>query len=153
MLAVFVSTLTRSVTANPAAGSYVLINAAHSDVLAVSLTPLARASLQARAATMTLKYGTRIALKDQLGDAAHREDPLLGGLVRVMLFVLEQADTRSWETLPGSLALVQLSLEPGLHNVSLTITSRDGYHTVEMPNVDIRRGYPTVLAMHLPAGH
>lgn len=122
------------------------------DVLSVSLTPLARASLEARAASMTVKYGTRLALKDQLGDAAHREDALLGGLVRVMLFVLEQADTRSWETLPGSLALVQLPLEPGVHDVTLSITSRDGYRSVEMPAVEIRNGYPAIRIVHLPAG-
>jgi hypothetical protein len=48
--------------------------------------------------------------------------PLVGGIARVFALATEEADIRSWRTLPGEIRLARLWLEPG--DYSVTINSR-----------------------------
>ena len=45
--------------------------------------------------------------------------PLVGGIARVFALATEEADIRSWRTLPGEIQLARIWVEPGKYSVSL----------------------------------
>ena len=55
----------------------------------------------------------------------HRDlvGPLVGGLARVFALATEEADIRSWRTLPGEIQLARIWVKPGAYSVA--INSRD----------------------------
>jgi len=55
-----------------------------------------------------------------------------------LLFLLEEADTRAWETLPGQLTLVRVPLDAGTHDLRLDIDS-NAYST-SLGSITIRPG-------------
>lgn len=70
---------------------------------------------------------------------------LLGVVAGVYSVASEQADTRSWRTLPASFMIVRLPLEPGKHTVNLSLTlEAGGVREQEIP-VTVKKGKKTVL--------
>ena len=45
--------------------------------------------------------------------------PLVGGIARVFALATEEADIRSWRTLPGEIQLARIWIEPGEYSVTL----------------------------------
>jgi len=86
------------------------------------LVDAARASLEARAARLTARHVARSAVKYNIAHSVSREDALAGELVKLLLFALEQADTRSWASLPATLTLVQIPLPSGQHDIELDLS-------------------------------
>jgi len=86
------------------------------------------------------KQVARIAAKKALADAAAKEDELLGGLVQLVMFATEQADTRSWETLPGWFSLVRIPLPTGEQNVVINIIHGSEDHKVDLGTINIEPG-------------
>lgn len=76
-------------------------------------------SLSDRGARLAAKQATRLVAKNVLAEAAFKENEALGHLVQLVAFLTEQADTRSWETLPAGLTLIRVPLEPGTYDVTL----------------------------------
>ncbi len=74
----------------------------------------------------------------------HRDlvGPLVGGLARVFALATEEADIRSWRTLPGEIQLARMWVEPGEYSVS--INSRDiqgqGTETVSSSGYQLKAG-------------
>ncbi len=80
---------------------------------------VAKQSLQQRVAEFTTRQAIRAGAKETFAQAAGQYDALAEALVRVVMFVTEQADTRSWQTLPGGLTLARLYLSPGTHTIAV----------------------------------
>jgi hypothetical protein len=87
------------------------------------------------------QYLTRQALRAGAKEAIAREvgeDSELGEIVaRAVLFLTEEADTRSWETLPGSLTLVRVILDSGVHDLEI---STEDWRTEYLTGIDIPEG-------------
>jgi len=88
------------------------------DVAAVLKT-----SLNVRAARIMVKETSRATAKEVISNQF--EDPMAEALVRIAFFLMEEPDTRGWETLPGYLTLTRVPLDRGVH--ALTVT--DAYGT------------------------
>jgi hypothetical protein len=68
--------------------------------------------------------------------------PLVGGLIRVLALVTEEADIRSWQTLPGEIQLARIWVEPGKY----TVTRNSG--PVQAHNAELA----SPLGLHLQQG-
>ncbi len=68
--------------------------------------------------------------------------PLVGGIARVLALTTEEADIRSWRTLPGEIQLARIWIEPGEYSVA--INSRDirlhGAEAVSSSRLQLRAG-------------
>lgn len=70
-------------------------------------------SLNKRGVRLATKSIIRAASKDALADAIGKQDEIVGELARILLFALEEADTRSWQSLPRHLSLLRVPLPKG----------------------------------------
>ena len=74
----------------------------------------------------------------------HRDviGPLVGGLARVFALATEEADIRSWRTLPGEIQLARIWVKPGEYSVA--INARDiqvkGPAAVSSPRLQLKAG-------------
>lgn len=57
---------------------------------------------------------------------ANKENEALGLLVNLAGAVTEQADTRSWQTLPNQIFMVRMSLPAGTHTLNLSFLGKNG---------------------------
>jgi hypothetical protein len=88
--------------------------------MAENLAAIARKGLDDRMGGILLKSILRAISKYALTKAAgDAKGELAGGLVNLFTAATEKADTRSWITLPGSIQVVRLLVEPGTHDVEL----------------------------------
>ena len=115
--------------------------------VATRLGAVAEASLGARAKTVAAKQALRAVTKQGIGHAAREEDVLFGALVDVLLVLLEEADTRGWRTLPGTLSLVEVPLAPGAHDVSVALGGYGLARRVTLRDLEIRAGGPTFVEL------
>ena len=109
-------------------------------VVATRLIDVARAALEERGAGIAARQTGRAVAKYNLAHSVSRQDELAGELVRLLLFVLEQADTRGWETLPATLSLAQVALPPGEHDVDVTVRTDTGEWRTTLGGVEVRAG-------------
>ena len=65
-------------------------------------------------------------IKYQAAKAANEQSNGLGLLFNLAGTLLEQADTRSWTTLPQAIYMARIPLQPGSYNLTLNVTSYDG---------------------------
>lgn len=110
------------------------------DDIDTRLLNVAKSALSARGKSIATKQIARIVAKKALVDAASNEDELLGGIIQILVFATEQADTRSWETLPGWFSMVRVPLPVGKQNVTLELDYRGNKHRVDLGEVDIKAG-------------
>lgn len=107
----------------------------------ITITPLplvtiSQTALAARGKKIAAKQALRIAAKYNLGKSASSEyGEVAGSLIRTLLFLLEQADTRSWETLPAQLSLVRIPMKAGSHTVSLSVRDGSGLHSLRIDDI------------------
>ena len=78
-----------------------------------NLGQLARNSLHSRGIALTTRLVARAAAKDALADKLGDKDAVVGEIARLLFFVLEEADTRGWNSLPGHLALLRIPVSEG----------------------------------------
>jgi len=129
------------------------------DFIDTRLVDIARQSLTARGKTLAAKQVARIAAKSALVEATANENAALGGLVQILVFASEQADTRGWDTLPGWFGMVRVPLPVGEQEVVLNITHRNVDHRIDLGVVNIKpRGlhfatYRTDQPLPLRDGH
>ena len=116
------------------------------DVVATRLVDIARAALDERGASLAARQGARAVAKYNLAHSVSRQDELAGELVRLLLFVLEQADTRGWETLPATLSLAQIRLAPGEREVDVTVRTDTGEWRTRL-DVEVRAGRRTFRSL------
>lgn len=87
-----------------------------------TLATISRKALEKRGKRIAARQAVRLAAKHGIADALEREDALAGGIARLLLAVIEQADTRSWETLPASLVLLRIPLPAGDQTITLRLS-------------------------------
>jgi hypothetical protein len=117
----------------------------HFPALAITsnLGRVARASLEERRARIITKELTRVAAKEALAQAVQKNSgDLAAAIVRAILFVAEEPDTRSWQTLPARLTLLRLPLYPGTYNISVGIIGKRGevIKKISFPEFNISNG-------------
>ncbi len=86
-------------------------------VVASNLGQLARSSLNSRGIALTTRLLARAAAKDALADNLAKKDEVVGEIARLLLFVLEEADTRGWHSLPGHLSLLRVPVNKGSQEI------------------------------------
>ena len=116
--------------------------------LAENITAIAGKSLEDRLGLIYLKSGGRALAKFLASEKAKKDikegsdnklrNFLASLALDVAVGVSEQADTRSWRTLPAEIHLARLSLLPGEY--TLSITSSDGGYTLKGEVVDVKPG-------------
>ncbi len=78
-------------------------------------------SLSERAAKLAAKSFARRFLKEAVSEAIEEKDELAGELIRVFFYALEQADTRSWQSLPRYMSVVRVPLDEKSAVVTLSL--------------------------------
>jgi len=111
------------------------------DTVTTQMVDISRSALAARGKQVAVKQIARLAAKKELArqirkSADSSAELFLGGFITAALYVSEVADTRSWETLPAQVSMVQIPLDAGTHNVTLLI--RHGSNEYEVPVSDIQ---------------
>ena len=105
--------------------------------ISTDLGEVARKSLNDRSAQFLARQGLRAGVKEAIAQEVGESNPVGELFARAILFLLEEADTRSWETLPGGLTLVRMVLDSGVHN--LEISSGD-LQTIYLDGIYIPQG-------------
>jgi len=92
--------------------------------------------------TIVLRAIGRALAKYLASQAADSKDEGLGAIVNLLGVVTETADTRSWSTLPRSIQLARLDLEPGRYRIETDIFDASGHRVghESFDGVDLRRG-------------
>lgn len=107
------------------------------DNISTDMAEVARKSLNDRATQyltrQALRAGTKEAIAQKVGEKTETGEIL----ARVVLFLLEEADTRSWETLPADLTLVRIKLDEGVHSLEVSAGYSDSVH---INDIDIPEG-------------
>lgn len=103
-----------------------------------NLSAVARQSLEDKKGRILAKMIARAVAKQLAADTAERELGALAGFTAKMAALLtEQADLRSWTTLPGEVRLAVVPLAPGAHTVNLNYRDCRESRTVEVANQDL----------------
>ncbi len=104
---------------------------------------VARATLEERKQQVLAKETARAAAKEALAQTVRKNSGELAEiLVRGVLFVTEEPDTRSWRTLPARLTLLRIPLVPGKHDVAIGIMGTGGgvIKKLSFPNLKVSAG-------------
>ena len=88
--------------------------------ISTDLGEVDRKALNDRSAQYITRQAIRAGAKEAISQKVGEKNELAEALVRVFLFLVEEADTRSWETLPNGLTLVRIKLDAGVHDVEIS---------------------------------
>jgi len=90
----------------------------------------------------------RAIVKYQMSRNAGKDNDLAGLMMNIVGVITEQADTRSWLTLPGEIQLARVPLPPGDYNVNVELVGIAGHvvSTRQLGKVTIRRGEKQYLS-------
>ena len=108
-------------------------------VLAEDVNEAAKRTFRSELPGVLLRAVLRGVLKHKAHDAAEDKNAGLEVAVDLFNFFSENADTRSWQTLPARICVLRMRLPPGTHDVQLRFIGKKGYrgtHTV--PEVEIQ---------------
>ena len=83
-------------------------------------------TLNAQRTSILLRTLGRALLKYLAYREANKENEVLGLLVNLAGVVTEQADTRSWQTLPNQIFMVRMPLPAGTHTLNLSFLDATG---------------------------
>jgi len=109
------------------------------DRIDTELLNVSKRALSARGKNIALKQVARIAAKKAVVDAASKENEAAGAVLQILAFATEQADVRSWETLPAWFSLVRIPLPEGEQSVVLNVNHSGVDHRVDLGRVTIKR--------------
>ncbi|WP_108651310.1 COG3014 family protein [Dongshaea marina] len=105
------------------------------------LGPLAYGALKQQLPGLFVREVLRVTAKEQLRKVGAQKGEDVGNvIVNLYNYLSEQADTRSWTTLPAGSAIARISLKPGQHRVRLQVGGES--HQVTLP---IKSGQTTLL--------
>ena len=91
--------------------------------ISTDLGEVARKSLEDRSVQYLTRQGLRAGVKEAIAEEVGETNATAELFARAILFLLEEADTRSRETLPGTLTITRIVLDSGVHD--LEISSED----------------------------
>jgi len=139
----------RIVVGSDSIGAAMQIRASLSDAVAADFAderPLMLARTVARA---TSKLMLTRAVEKRAGDRDETVGQVLGAIANLGTALLEQADTRSWQLLPGQIGLARIRLPPGTHALALEIPAdgRQAARRIELGEAEVAAGRPTFLTV------
>ncbi len=105
--------------------------------ITADLGKVARKSLNDRSAQYLTRQGLRAGIKEAIAQEVGETNQVGELFARAILFLLEEADTRSWETLPGGLTLARILLDSGVHNLEVC---SGNLRTIYLDGIDIPQG-------------
>jgi hypothetical protein len=112
-----------------------------------------RAAIVARTVARAVsKLALTRGLEKSIGEKDETAGQVVGLLTNLGTAALEQADTRSWQLLPGRIGLVRLRLPAGAHALTLEIASgagEDAVRTIDLGQVDVVPGRYTFLSARI----
>ena len=114
---------------------------------AIIARSVARAVVKAEA----VKKAREVAMNSGNGNNDNALFGMLGALaLQVAAVATEQADTRSWLTLPSNIQMARLSLPPGSYSVKVELlgANRQVVATQDDPEIVIRKAHKTFLTQH-----
>ena len=109
---------------------------------------LAVKALLERYPGIALRQVLRLVVKDQIQRQAQSQNDTLGLIAGLASMLTEQADRRSWLTLPEMIHVADFWMEPGMHLVNL-----GGLGSLGAFEVPVEAGKITVLRVMQPGGH
>ena len=112
-------------------------------IIATDLGTVARASLNERKKSLIVKETARVTAKESIAQAVGRNNgETAEALVRMALFIMEEPDTRSWQTLPARLLLLRLPLHPGSNKVEVFVVGKHGsiVEKISLPALSVKTG-------------
>lgn len=111
-------------------------------VLSTDLAAVAEHSLSERKVALIIKETARVAAKEAISQAVGKEHGQTAeAVVRISLLLLEEPDTRSWQTLPGRLTLIRIPLLAGQHSLRVRLSGgRYGTPEIALPEFQLRPG-------------
>ncbi len=83
-------------------------------------------TLESRSAEIAARALARAVLKYNASKQAGRKDDALGLLINLAGVVTEQADTRSWSTLPYDIQMKRVALPPGKYDLTIELIGNHG---------------------------
>jgi len=124
-----------------------------SNIFTTQVFDVARDSLEARRLAILAKETARVTSKEMLVRKLEndKDTELLGVVARVLFMIMEEADTRCWQTLPAVFKMVKVPIREGVHNIRIRITP-NGYGRSEeflIPEMETFRGRKTFYAIRL----
>ena len=95
----------------------------------------------------------RVAVKNKLSDNMSKENQLLGVITNIAGFISEQADTRSWYTLPQEIIIGRMPLTPDTHDIKVILNNRTGtsINEREINQVSLQQKQKLFFSWHWPA--
>ncbi|MBF0226415.1 MAG: hypothetical protein HQK76_13250 [Desulfobacterales bacterium] len=110
-----------------------------------------RNSLDDRKAKIIVKETARVVAKEAIAHSIDDRDSPLGLLVRLIFMILEEADTRCWETLPAFLTIARIPLEPGNHTIQVMFRGKFGesVYSETIPEFEIKKGQKFFYSMRV----
>ena len=93
---------------------------------------LVASSLGRRGASLVAKAVVRAVAKEALAEAVEDADEIAGGIARILLFALEEADTRSWQSLPRHYSLLRVPLSDDARELRINVNGTD--RVIELPS-------------------
>ena len=85
------------------------------------LLSIARSALEERGKSVAARHALRLAAKYAISERIADEDPLAGVIAQLFFLSIEQADIRSWETLPAYLTLIRIAVPEDETSVRVNI--------------------------------
>ena len=116
------------------------------------LLDISRKALAARGTQITITQALRLAAKKGIADAISDENEILGALATVFFYATEQADTRSWETLPAQLSMVQIPLAPGTHSLNFNVRVDNKLYELKLDDITIEPRQTSFRSIRLGSG-
>lgn len=89
-------------------------------------------SLDQRAIKLAAKTVVRAVAKDAVADALGEKDAAIGELARLIFFALEEADVRSWRSLPRHLTLLRIPVHDDEADLNVTVRNQNGEQTISL---------------------
>lgn len=111
------------------------------DTYAVSV-----AALDRRGAKMLAKAALRGKIKHELVDDLADRDETAAQVLNLVFFLLEEADTRSWQSLPARLTLARVPLRPGQSELQVQLGGERRTLSLD-PQAGAR---PQLFSLHFP---
>lgn len=115
-------------------------------------------SLNKRGLATAAKSIARAVVKDAVADAVGEKDTLAGEFARLILFAIEEADTRSWQSLPRHLTMLRIPLPDNTDTAPVIEINghsigSDAPITIEMTEESLFKNGLQFISLRVPAKH
>jgi hypothetical protein len=109
------------------------------DTISTDVGKVVKASFKERAALIIAKETARAAAKEAISQqVGNKYDTSAEVVLRGIFFLMEEPDTRSWQTLPARLEMIRLRLKKADQNVTISIGGEN--KTISLTDEEISSG-------------